>query len=120
MTHATWNWSRTLADLRATQGWVGAVTGTGTVVAYTVPAGKRFILKSVSVQHTSAGSVNIQMRLAGLGTFFNWVLGAYQSGSDRTTTTFWIVLNPGDVLTFNNLTTGHTVIVTVSGSLHTI
>lgn len=117
--HAGWDWEYNIAALRSQQAFLGSITGTAVTTVYTVPAGKRFIIKFVSVQNTSGSAVDFQLRLSTLGTVWHWNLAAYGSGGDRATQNLWVVLNPGDTIAFKNSVSVQ-VDVTVSGSLHTI
>lgn len=117
--HLPWDWNSSLAALRALQLFLGAVSATTPTTVYTVPAGKRTIVKSVTVQNTTGASKDVQLRVSGTGTIYHWNLTAYGTAGDRAVQNFWIVLNPGDVLQFQVSVTGQ-IDVSVSGSLHTI
>lgn len=97
----------------------GIVSGTSVHDLYTVPSGKRLILKFVTVQEVTGSSCDAQLRLGSFGTIFVWNLLAYGSAGSRGVGSFWIVLPPGEVVQFKRTTSGD-ITVTVSGSLHTI
>jgi len=109
-----------LADLRATSVFQGAVNGTGVVDLYTVPTGKRLILKHVTVLEVSGSSADAQLRSSAAGgTIYVWHLVAYGSAGDEGSSSFWIVFNAGDKVQFKRTTSGQ-LLVTVSGSIHTV
>lgn len=108
-----------MAALRSAQAFIGNVTTVAPTTVYTVPAGKRFVLKHVTVQNTTGLSKNVQLRLGGIGTIYNWQLTAYGSGGDRAASNFWIVLNAGDTIQLNPTVAGQ-IDVTLSGSLLTV
>lgn len=108
-----------MADLRATQFFSGVVNGTSVVTLYTVPTGKRAIIKHVTVLEVSGSSADAQLRLGSFGTIYHWVLAAYSSAGDEGSSSFWIVINAGETIQFKRTTSGQ-LTVTVSGSLHTV
>jgi hypothetical protein len=117
--HTELDWSTSLAALRSTQLWKGVVSSTTVTTVYTVPAGKRAILKFVTVMNAGAATRDVQLRIGGLGTIAHWNLTAYGTGGDKATGTFWVVLNAGETIQVD-LTVAGTVSMTISGSEHTI
>jgi hypothetical protein len=81
----------------------GAIAAGGATL-YTVPAGKRTILKSVVLQNNAAGANRIILRidLVGGGNM-SWgvTVGAAGGASESMVIDCWIVLNAGDVLKVN-------------------
>jgi hypothetical protein len=79
-----------------------ASLGTGGATIYTVPAGKRTILKSVLLQNSYAGSnrVILTLHLAG-GANIGWGLTLGTSGTATESLIWlpWIVMMAGDYLT---------------------
>ncbi len=108
-----------MADLRTTRFYLGLVTGTSVTDLYTVPTGKRAIIKQVTVQEVSGSSCTAQLRLSPLGTIFTWALVAYAAADSRAVGHFWIVVNAGEKIQFARSTSGQ-LTVTVNGSLHTV
>lgn len=109
-----------MADLRATSVFQGVINGTSVVDLYTVPTGKRLILKHVTALEASGSSCDAQLRSSAAGgTIYVWHLVAYGSGGDDASQSFWIVFNAGDKVQFKRTTSGQ-LVVTVSGSLHTV
>lgn len=119
MEHSTYDWDYIIAALRANQLWKGTVTTAVATTVYTVPAGKRTILKFVTVLNVGAATRDVQLRVVGPGTIYHWSLTSYSTGGDRATGTFWIVLSAGDQVQVN-LNLAGTVTMTISGSEHSI
>jgi hypothetical protein len=117
--HSSWPWDNDMADLRSTPIFSGVVSSGAVRTLYTVPAGKRLIIKHVTALEVSGSSCDAQLRTAATGTIWVWHLTAYGTGTDKGVGSFWIVLGPGEVVQFNRTTAGQ-LTVTVSGSLHTI
>lgn len=117
--HSEWDWDYGLAALRASQLWKGTVTTAVPTTVYTVPAGKRAILKFVTAQNVGAATRDVQLRVLGPGTIFHWSLTGYGTGGDKATGTFWLVLSAGDQVQVN-LNLAGTVTMTISGSEHSI
>jgi hypothetical protein len=117
--HAPWPWDYLLAALRSTQLWKGVVTSTTPTTVYTVPTGKRAIIKLVTAMNAGSATRDLQLRIGGLGTVYHWNLTAYGTGGDKATQAFWIVLNAGETIQLD-LTVAGTVSVTISGSEHTV
>lgn len=113
------NWWWTLAELRAAQLYQGTVSVVGPTTIYTVPAGKRVILKYVALQNQTGLSVTVQLRLPNANTIWAIPLTAYGTATDREKQGFWIVLNPGDTIAIG-LSAARTVAVSISGSVHSI
>jgi hypothetical protein len=106
-----------VAELHVYQLWVGNVTtttGTGQTV-YTVPAGKRVVIRNVRFRNLSgAGSFSLLLYVNGV-LIFSELLAASASAAED----FWTVLHPGDVLSLRSGTaTG--ISTAVSGSIYTI
>lgn len=108
-----------MADLRATQVYQGAVSGTSVTDLYTVPTGKRLIVKHVTVLEATGSSCDAQLRSSVVGTVYVWHLLAYGRAGDAAADSFWIVFDAGQKVQFKRTTSGQ-VAVTVSGSLHTV
>lgn len=108
-----------MADLRATQIFNGFFSDSSTHNVYTVPTGKRLILKHVTVLEGSGSSCDAQIRETSQGTFFHWNLLAYGSAGDEASSSFWIVFGPGSIIQVKRSNTG-VLGWTISGSLHTI
>jgi len=108
-----------VAALRSAQLFLGSITSTTPTTVYTVPAGKRAVIKFVTLQNTTGSAKNVQMRLSTLGTVWNWNLGAYGSGADAQQSSFWIVLNAGDYIQMNPTASGQ-IDMSISGSLLTV
>lgn len=78
---------------------IGLTAGAHNV--YTVPTGKRTILKSLSLRNATAGAVTggFAIALAGGGTLnFFQPLAATPAAGSTVHLALWIVLNAGDVL----------------------
>lgn len=108
-----------MAALRATALYYGTVTGTSVVNLYTVPTGKRAIVKAVTVQNQSAGAGTLQLRTSTLATIWRWALQGYGTAGDHASDSFWIVLNAGETLQMQKNFTA-TLAVIVSGTEHTV
>jgi len=108
-----------MADLRATQAYQGTPTGTSPTTVYTVPTGKRFILKQVALQEISGVATDVQVRVGSIGTITRQHLASYGSGGDSAVLYYWLVLNAGDVIQLNRTVSG-SINAQVSGSLHTV
>lgn len=105
-----------MADLRATQFAAGAITGTAVTNVYTVPVGKRIILKSIQLQEASGIATDVQIRLSGLGTIRLMKLTAYNSAGSTLENTVWIVFNAGQTIQLARVSAG-TIGYVLSGSL---
>lgn len=68
--------------------------GTSLVTLYTVPTGRRTILKSVAVINLNGAAVRIVMRLAGV--YQTMHLAAATAAGESQEFSCWIVLNAGD------------------------
>lgn len=80
--------------------------GAGTVI-YTCPTGKRTIVKSVLIQNNSAATNRVILTLSyAAGGSIGWglTLGASASATESLHYNCWIVMNAGDVLTAQGLT----------------
>lgn len=117
--HLSWDWDGDVAALRATQLASAAINTTTPTTVYTVPTGKRAIVKQIVAQNTTGTSKDLQFRLPVLGTVLHWVLAAYGTGADRVVQNVWIVLNAGDTIKLNTVVAG-LVNVVISGSEHTV
>lgn len=117
--HGPWDWNVDMADLRATPVYSGTVTSATPTTVYTVPTGKRLILKNVTGQNQGSTSADLQLRVVGPNTIYVWSLTGYPTSGSRFTTNFWIVLDAGGQIQLarNNATT---IAVVLSGSLHSI
>lgn len=105
--------------LRATQFASGLITGTAVTNIYTVPAGKKAIIKDITLQEVSGVACQVNVRLSAFGTFRVVNLSAYPAGGSYNDETMWVVLEPGQVLQLNRSNSG-SYTYTVSGSLMTI
>jgi hypothetical protein len=77
----------------------GVVTGAAVVTAYTVPAGKRTILKGVTAFNTNAAVNNLYIELfVGGALVAVWRVRCAATGNDGDSKSElpWIVLNVGD------------------------
>jgi len=117
--HPEWDWDGTLAALRCTQLAAGSINTTTATTVYTVPTGKRAIIKFVTAMNTTNATRDLQMRLNSIGTIWHMQLAAYGSAGDEARVNFWVVLNAGDQLKLSTVTAGQ-VDYTISGSEHTI
>jgi hypothetical protein len=81
----------------------GAIAAGGATL-YTVPAGKRTIVKSIVLQNNAAGANRIILRidLVGGGNF-SWgvTVGAASGASESMLIECWLVMNAGDVFKVN-------------------
>lgn len=75
-----------------------AITTAGSVI-YTVPAGKRAIVKSVALLNLYAGTNRVLVNFtlaAGGSVYLATTLGAFASATESIQLNTWVVLNPGD------------------------
>lgn len=91
-----------MATLRATQFAAGAITGTAVTNIYTVPAGHKIILKSISVLNAGGVATNINVRKSAFGSFRNYALAAFGAAGCSVTDHTWIVFEAGDVIQINS------------------
>ena len=105
-----------MAELRTTEFTRGVVSDTSTHDIYTVPAGKRIILKRVSLLEGSGTARTVQIRLRGVGAFLIKNIAAYPADGASVEVERWTVFNAGDVLQIKLSASGDVVYV-LSGSL---
>jgi hypothetical protein len=77
------------------------VHGAGSTLIYTVPAGKRAIVKSVVVANEAAAANHVSFSIVfggGTGGFFACQPTASPGAGDTVYLLPWIVMNPGDEL----------------------
>lgn len=108
-----------MATLRAFQLNSGLIAGTTITSIYTVPTGKKVILKDITLQEVAGFSCVINIRLSAFGTWFSVPLGAYPAGSSKAELKLWVVLEAGQVLQLQR-DNAHAYTYTASGSLMTI
>jgi hypothetical protein len=108
-----------MATLRATQFASGVFSGTAVTNIYTVPAGHKAILKSITLLEVSGVSCIVNVRLSAFGTWYAQILSAYGSAGMGIENRMWVVLEAGQVLQFNRSNAGQ-ITYTVNGSLMTI
>jgi hypothetical protein len=106
-----------VAELRARQFYAGVVTGTTAHDIATVPAGKIWIIKSVSIQNFNTTAADIQIKATAALTLVRIHIAAYGSSGDYSEWRPWIVLVAGDVINVQRLQAGQNSIV-ISGSQH--
>lgn len=108
-----------MAALRAFQLGSGVVTGTSVTNIYTVPSGKKVILKDLTLQEVSGTACQVNVRLGAFGTWFVVNLSAYPAGASYHDQKLWVVLEPGNVFQLQRTNSGQ-ITYTASGSLMTI
>lgn len=85
--------------VHSTQLGAADAIGTGAVTLYTVPAGKRAILKNVTVKNNATSASYILLTFMHGATTLGYhdiQLTAAPTDGDSKSVAVWIVLNPGD------------------------
>ncbi len=100
-----------MATLRATQLFEGTASSGSFVTKYTVPTGKRIILRDSAFSNTTGTSTLVLLAVNG-----NTIASTTLAGSASSELSHWIVLNAGETL---DIATGggRTVNVILSGYL---
>ncbi len=117
--HNPWEWSELMAALRSANVFTGVVSSGAVRTVYTVPAGKRFVLKFLTMQEVTGTATVLQLRIGSLGTIAVYNLTAYSTSGSLVTASLWVVVNAGDTVQFSRIAAGDCS-VTVNGSLLTI
>lgn len=87
-----------MATLRATQFFAGTITGVGPQTLATVPAGHRWILRSLQM-YNAAGAVNgMTLTIGTTPTIASQSMASAGSPGSVYNLQPWIVLNPGQAL----------------------
>jgi hypothetical protein len=87
--------------VHSTQLGANGAIGSGGATLYTVPTGKRTILKSVVLQNNAAGANRIILRIdlvGGGNVSWGVTVGAAGGASESMLVECWIVMDAGDVL----------------------
>lgn len=108
-----------MADLRTTQLAELTISGTAITNIYTVPAGKRAILKSMNIMEVSGVGSDVQIRVGSIQTIVRTHVNAYGGAGDSAQLFFWLVLNAGETLSVKRISSGD-INVVASGSVHTV
>lgn len=107
-----------MALLHATPLYKGNVSSSGFVTLYTVPAGKRVVLRSVNIYNTTA-TITAAILGVNSGILFNRSLAVAGAAGADTYWAGWIVLGPGDVIQ-GATGSSRTCFYAVSGSIYDI
>lgn len=108
-----------MATLRATQFGSGLISGTSVINIYTVPTGKKAIVKNLVLTNVSASSCDVNVRVGAFGTWFTQHLAAYGFAGASVSLSLWAVFNAGDVLQLQRGNAGQITFI-MGGSLMTV
>lgn len=108
-----------MALLHVMQFYAGTISSTTATNLYTVPAGDRIVLRTVSVQNQSSSAVVFTLALSGGPTIVLISTNPEGTSGDNFQWRPWIVLPAGAVLQ-GKVLTAHAVGVILSGSIYTI
>jgi hypothetical protein len=87
-----------MAQLRVKQLWSGRRGATALLNVYTVPAGHRAILKSISATSLSGASQRFWISLHGNPYILEHDLGASGTSAGSAEISLWVVLEPGQTI----------------------
>ena len=104
-----------MATLRATQFFLGQVTGSGNHTVYTVPSGKRIVVHGISLQDISGSSSVVQFRIGTYGTIQATTLTGYPAVGSGVFWDPYVVVNALDTLVIG-LPSGGNLSVVLSGT----
>ena len=95
-----------MAALRSANVFTGVVSSGAVRTLYTVPAGKRFVLKFLTMQEVTGTATALQLRIGSLGTIAVYTLAAYSGAGSLETASLWVVVNAGDTIQMNRVAAG--------------
>lgn len=105
-----------MTALRATQFFIGIVTGPGPTTLYTVPAGMRIVVHGLSVYNEESTTQATTVYVAGTQTLWAGVLAGAGSPGSLAVTLMYEVFNAGQAILIVN-PSGKKVTVNMSGTL---
>jgi hypothetical protein len=106
-----------MAELRIAQLARGAATSSSYVTVYTVPAGRRVILKNLNLRNQSGAASNVQVNTTGVADLLAFPLTAGGTVGGNASIDMWVVLNAGDTIRIA-VSSGTTVSFVFSGTNH--
>jgi hypothetical protein len=106
-----------MAELRIALLARGVATSASYVTVYTVPAGRRVILKNLNLRNGSGVASNVQVNTTGVADLLNYPLTAGGTIGGNASIPLWIVLNAGDTIRIA-VTSGTSVSFVFSGTNH--
>lgn len=108
-----------MAVLRAIQFGAGTISGTSVIDIYTVPTGKKAILKFITLQEISGSGCVVNVRTSATTTWLAVTLNAYSGAGSAYQNRVWVVLEPGQKMQLQRTNAGQ-VTYSLNGSLMTI
>lgn len=91
-----------MAELRIHQLYSGRTSSTGSVSVYTVPSGKRAVLRSINVYNVTGSGNRAFVSLSSGRNIFEITLAAANTAGGSVNQQVWLVLEPGDVIQIGN------------------
>lgn len=85
-----------MAELRITQFYDATIAATGPTDLYTVPAGRRIIVKRVTLLNTVPFTSNVWIGTDVAGKLHEWAVDVAGSSGGQFDWPTWIILNPGE------------------------